>query len=70
MAMIGMSSRSFGLMYVANRVVHMDPAHLQSAVFLQLVVGGHLMLFVTRSRGAFWYPLHTPLPVTRMLEGC
>ena len=32
----------------------MDPTHLQSTVFLQLVVGGHLMLFVTRSRGAFW----------------
>jgi len=49
-------AQSFGLMYVADRVVHMDPAHLQSAVFLQLVVGGHLMLFVTRSRGAFWRP--------------
>jgi len=50
--------QSFGLMYVADRVVHMDPAHLQSAVFLQLVVGGHLMLFVTRSRGAFWRAPH------------
>jgi H+-transporting ATPase len=25
-------------------------------MFLQLVAGGHLMLFVTRTRGAFWNP--------------
>jgi H+-transporting ATPase len=25
-------------------------------MFLQLVAGGHLMLFVTRTRGAFWKP--------------
>jgi H+-transporting ATPase len=51
----------------------MDPAHLQSAVFLQLVVGGHLMLFVTRSRGAFWrapypaWPLFGAIVVTQIL---
>ena len=33
-----------------------DRAHLQTAVFLQLVVGGHLLLFVTRSERWFFLP--------------
>jgi H+-transporting ATPase len=32
-------------------------------MFLQLVAGGHLMLFVTRTRGAFWKP---PYPSSRL----
>ena len=33
-----------------------DKAHLQTMMFLQLVVGGHLMLFVTRARGSMFKP--------------
>ncbi|MEJ2654621.1 MAG: plasma-membrane proton-efflux P-type ATPase [Acidihalobacter sp.] len=47
-------AQTFGLMYVGDRLLHMDIPHLQTAVFLQLVIGGHLMLFVTRNRHAFW----------------
>jgi len=35
-------------------VHHLDHPHLQTMMFLQLVAGGHLMLFVTRTRGSFW----------------
>ncbi|MCP4625770.1 MAG: plasma-membrane proton-efflux P-type ATPase [bacterium] len=39
--------------------IHIDRPQLQTMVFLQLVAGGHLMLFVTRTRGFFLKP---PLP--------
>src|SRR4030095_12092394 len=48
--------QSFGLLYLGEAVHHRDHPHLQTMMFLQLVAGGHLMLFVTRSRGAFWKP--------------
>lgn len=32
----------------------LDGPHIQTAMFLQLVVGGHLMLFVTRQHGLFF----------------
>jgi len=45
---------TFGLMYLGRVVYGMDTPHLQTMIFLQLVVGGHLMLFVTRNRKGFW----------------
>ena len=48
--------QSFGLLAIGQNVLHLDPKHLQTALFLQLVVGGHLMLFVTRTKGPFWMP--------------
>ncbi|MCW2284522.1 H+-transporting ATPase [Rhodoblastus acidophilus] len=30
--------------------IHVDPAHLQTMLFLQLAAGGHMLLFVVRSR--------------------
>ncbi|MEM1282166.1 MAG: plasma-membrane proton-efflux P-type ATPase [Chlamydiota bacterium] len=35
--------------------IQIDPEHLQTIIFLQLVVGGHLLLFLTRSRKPFFY---------------
>jgi len=46
--------QSFGLLYIGQTVIKLDAAHLQTFLFLQLVVGGHLMLFVTRTKGAAW----------------
>ncbi|MFO1162386.1 MAG: plasma-membrane proton-efflux P-type ATPase [Reyranellaceae bacterium] len=40
-----------------------DRAHLQTAVFLQLVVGGHLLLFVTRTERWFFRPPYPALPL-------
>jgi len=48
--------QTFGLMYVGDMVRHLATPQLQTAVFLQLVIGGHLMLFVTRNRKSFWRP--------------
>jgi H+-transporting ATPase len=50
--------QSFGLMYLGDTVWHLDRPHLQTAMFLQLVAGGHLMLFLTRTPGLFWKRPH------------
>ncbi len=42
---------------------HLDRPQLQTMMFLQLVAGGHLMLFVTRTRGLFWRP---PYPSSKL----
>jgi len=55
--------QSFGMLAIGQNVLHLDPKHLQTALFLQLVVGGHLMLFVTRTTGPFWMP---PFPGTAL----
>ncbi|WP_051335299.1 plasma-membrane proton-efflux P-type ATPase [Methylocapsa acidiphila] len=52
-------AQSFGLLYIGRTILKLDAAHLQTLLFLQLVVGGHLMLFVTRTKGAAW---ETPKP--------
>ena len=48
--------QSFGLLAIGQNVLHLDAPHLQTTLFLQLVIGGHLMLFVTRTKGPFWTP--------------
>jgi H+-transporting ATPase len=55
--------QSFGLLYLGDTVHHLDHPHLQTMMFLQLVAGGHLMLFVTRTRGVFWKP---PYPNSKL----
>ncbi len=54
---------SFLLLFAGKDLYAMDAAHLQTMMFLQLVAGGHLMLFVTRSEGPFWKP---PFPEKRL----
>ncbi|WOO39592.1 plasma-membrane proton-efflux P-type ATPase [Rubellicoccus peritrichatus] len=53
--------QTFGLLWLAMNVFQLDkdPAHLQTMLFLQLVVAGHLLLFVTRTAKFFFAP---PLP--------
>jgi len=55
--------QSFGLLYLGDTLHHLDHSHLQTMMFLQLVAGGHLMLFVTRTRGVFWKP---PYPSSKL----
>lgn len=50
--------QSFGLLYLGDTLHHLDQPQLQTMMFLQLVAGGHLMLFVTRTRGALGKPLY------------
>ena len=69
-AVMGLLSvaQSFGLLLIGMAWIRdpalqswiaMDQAHLQTLLFLQLVAGGHLLLFVTRSKKSF---LSHPLP--------
>jgi H+-transporting ATPase len=61
-------AESFGLLLIGiawmgdpelQAWITIDHAHLQTALFLQLVAGGHLLLFVTRAKRFFLAP---PLP--------
>ena len=45
---------AFGLFYLADRVFHLDHAHIQTLMYLKLSVAGHLTIFLTRTRGPFW----------------
>ncbi|MCP3968123.1 MAG: plasma-membrane proton-efflux P-type ATPase [Lentisphaerae bacterium] len=62
--------QTFGLLFVGMMYMNRDlfgqlimPQHLQTMIFLQLVVGGHLMLFVTRAKKMFFMP---PFPDARL----
>ena len=66
--------QSFGLLLMGTEVIN-HPAHgewfslasmaqLQSVMFLQLVAGGHLLLFVTRSERWFFLP---PFPAAPLI---
>ena len=45
---------SFGLFYLGERVFHLGRDAIQSFMYLKLSVAGHLTIFVTRTRRAFW----------------
>ncbi|PKY10108.1 plasma-membrane proton-efflux P-type ATPase [Acidithiobacillus marinus] len=55
-----MGALAFGgtfFLYMLTRFVfHIPLLEAQSIMFLQLIAGGHLMLFLTRVRGPFWRP--------------
>ena len=53
LGIIGVVS-AFGLFYLAERVFHLDRAHVQTMMYLKLSVAGHLTIFLTRTRGPFW----------------
>jgi len=45
---------SFGLFFIGERVFHLNREIIQSLMYLKLSVAGHLTIFVTRTRKAFW----------------
>jgi H+-transporting ATPase len=45
---------SFGLFYIGERVFHLDRSVIQTLIYLKMSVGGHLKIFITRTRGPFW----------------
>lgn len=51
-------AQSFGLLYIGDSLYGLGKPELQTMMFLQLVAGGHLMLFVTRSPRAFFKRPH------------
>ena len=55
--------QSFGLLYLGDTVYQLDRPRLQTMMFLQLVAGGHLMLFVMRTQRSFW---RSPYPNAKL----
>ncbi len=49
-------AQSFGLYLLARDVFGVSLAQTQTMMFLRFILGGHLLLFVTRTRHAFWRP--------------
>jgi H+-transporting ATPase len=45
---------AFGLFYLGDQVFHIDRPQLQTMMYLLLSVAGHLTIFQTRTRGAWW----------------
>jgi len=45
---------AFGLFYLADRVLHIPRPQIQTMMYLLLSVAGHLTIFQTRTRGAWW----------------
>jgi H+-transporting ATPase len=46
--------QSAGLLHHLHRGLHIEVPTLQTCMFMQLVIAGHLLLFSTRSRGLFF----------------
>jgi H+-transporting ATPase len=61
-AVLGLSSfigvfamiRSFGIFYLGDSIFHLDTDVVRTLVYLNLSIGGHLTVFVARTRGRFW----------------
>jgi len=49
-------AQSFGLYLLARDVFAVSLAQTQTMMFLRFILGGHLLLFVTRTRHPFWKP--------------
>jgi H+-transporting ATPase len=46
--------RSFGIFYLSEDVFGLSQDMIQTIVYLNLSIGGHLTVFVARTRGPFW----------------
>lgn len=79
-AVMGMLAvaQSFGLLLIGmawmrdpelQSWITMDLAHLQTVLYLQLVAGGHLLLFVTRTKKFFLTPPLPSLPLFGAILG-
>ncbi len=74
-AVLGFASivQSFGLLLMGMAVLKntaaqhyfglYDESHLQTAMFLQLIAGGHLLLLVTRTQDWFFRPPYPAMPL-------
>jgi H+-transporting ATPase len=50
-------------------IMQMDFPHLQTMLFLQLAAGGHLLLFVVRTRRTFFVPPYPSSPLFLAIVG-
>jgi len=58
-------AQSFGLYLIGRDVLHEPTAVNQTMMFLRFIVGGHLLLFSTRTRHPFWV---RPYPSWQLLS--
>jgi H+-transporting ATPase len=58
---------SFGLFLLGEKVFHLDRNLIQTLIYLKLSVAGHLTIFITRTRGAFWS--NRPAPILMAAVG-
>ena len=68
--------QTFGLLFIGIHYLgdtllgaKLDVAHIQTMIFLQLVVGGHLMLFLTRTKRFFFLPPFPSAPLFFAIVG-
>jgi H+-transporting ATPase len=68
--------QTFGMLFVGMHKfgsrflgVTMDLSHIQTMAFLQLVVGGHLMLFVVRTKKCLFTPPWPSIPLFAAIVG-
>ena len=54
LGVIGVMDPRSACFILAERVFHLDRAHIQTLMYLKLSVAGHLTIFLTRTRGPFW----------------
>lgn len=60
---------TFVLYLVALNLYHLPMAQVRTVMFLQLIAGGHLMLFLTRVRGPFWSKPYPAKPLLFAIIG-
>jgi H+-transporting ATPase len=59
-SVIGLAD-SFGLFYIGERHFHLNRTVIQTLIYLKMSVGGHLKIFITRTRGPFWSTRPAPI---------
>ncbi len=68
-----MGALAFGgtfILYLVSRFLfNMPLSEVQTIMFLQLIAGGHLLLFLTRVRGPFWRPPYPARPLLLAIVG-
>jgi H+-transporting ATPase len=47
-------ARSLGIFFLGENVFNLSRDHVQTLVYLNLSIGGHLTVFAARTRGPFW----------------
>jgi len=67
--MIGLFAvvRSFGIFYIGDSIYNLSRETVQTLVYLNLSVGGHLTVFAARTRGPFWSIRPSPVLLTAVV---
>ncbi len=56
---------SFGVFWIAERILHVPRPTVQTVMFLKLLVAGHMTIYLTRNTGWFW---QRPFPNWRLIS--